>query len=85
MERGMAWKIGNTYHANAVTEREVRVQATRCGLDPNEAVHRLHRLIERMRTAKEDMRQEGWDMTHLEEGGMNTRMERAGEWTGREP
>ena len=83
LERGMAWKIGNTYHANAVTERGIGVQATRCGLDPNEAVHRLHGLAERMRTAKEDMRREGWDMTHLDAGGVDTRMERAGEWAGR--
>ena len=80
----MAWKIGNAYHANAVTERGIGVQATKCGLDRNEAVRRLHGLAERVRTAKEGMVQEGWDMTHLDEEGIDARLERAGGWTGGE-
>lgn len=43
LERGMAMRIGRTYHIRAVDESALRHQAKRCALDADEAIERTHR------------------------------------------
>lgn len=80
LERGMAMRIGRTYHTRAVDARAIRNQAVRCGLDPEEAIHRTHALAERVRDAVAALRKEGWDTTILESTGTTDRCDRSFEW-----
>lgn len=82
LDRGMAMRIGNTYHTRAVNAGAIRHQATRCGLDPDEALQRTHALAERARDAVTALREEGWDTTVLEGTGTLDRCDRACEWAG---
>ena len=80
LERGMAMRIGNTYLTRGVDAGAIRNQAARCGLDPDEAIHRTHALAERVRDAVAALRKEGWDTTILESTGAMDRCDRACEW-----
>ena len=77
LTREMAWKIGSTYHANAVNEKDLGGQAALCGLDGKEAVQRLHELAEKVRTASEEMKIDGWNLEVLERAGVSRRLDRA--------
>ena len=80
LERGMAMRIGNTYHTRGVDAGAIRNEAARCGLDPDEAIHRTHALAARVGDAVAALRKEGWDTTILEGTGAMDRCDRAGEW-----
>ena len=79
LERGMAMRIGNAYQTRAVDGEALRNQATRCGLDPDEAIRRTHALAERIRDAVTALREEGWDTAILENTGAMERCDRAWE------
>ena len=80
LERGMAMRIGRTYHVRAVDDRALRNEATKCGLDPSEAVERTHTLAERVRDAIEALQAEGWNTAILEHSGTLDRCEKAWGW-----
>ena len=80
LERGMAMRIGNTYHTRGVDAGAIRHQAAQCGLDPDEAIHRTHALAERVRDAVAALQTEGWDTTVLESAGAMDRCDRACKW-----
>ena len=80
LERGMAMRIGHTYHVRAVDDRALRAEAAKCGLNPAEAIERTHALAERVRDAITALQQEGWDTTVLETAGTLDRCDRAHEW-----
>ena len=80
LERGMAWKIGNTYRVDKVTKKGLLVEARKCGLDPEEALGRACTLSERMRETIMEMEQDGWDLSLLNDAGMNERLADVCEW-----
>ena len=80
LERGMAMRIGNTYHIRGVNAGAIRNQAARCGLDPDEAIQRTHALAERVRDALAVLGKDGWDTAILEGTGAMERCDRASEW-----
>jgi len=80
LERGMAMRIGGTYHVRAVDEAALRNQATRCALDPEEAIARTYRVAQRVRSAIEALEEEGNDVSILKEAGTLERCEAAREW-----
>lgn len=81
LDRGMAMRIGHTYHIRGVNEGAIRNQAERCGLDPDEAAQRTHALAKRVRGAVAALRKEGWDTTVVESTGAMDRCDQACEWT----
>lgn len=80
LERGMAWKIGNTYRVDKVTKKGLLVEARKCGLEPEEALGRARTLSERMRETSMEMEQEGWNLSPLNDAGMNERLADVCEW-----
>lgn len=80
LARGMAWKIGNTYRVDEVTRKGLLVEARKCGLDPEEALRRACTLSERMRETIMEMEREGWNLSPLNDAGMNERLADVCEW-----
>ena len=80
LDRGMAMRIGRAYHIREVDDRALRNEAAKCGLDPDEAIHRTRRLAERVRDAVVELRGEGWDTSILERPGSLERCSRACTW-----
>ena len=80
LARGMAMRIGGTYHVRAVDHRALRNEAAKCGLDPDEAIHRTHAIAQRVRDAIVELRNDGWDTTIVEQPGSLERCDRACEW-----
>ena len=80
LSRGMAMRIGGTYQLRAVDDRALRNEATKCGLDPAEAIARTHALAERVRDAIKALRSQGWDTAILDDTGSIERCHKAGEW-----
>ena len=80
LTRGMAMRIGRTYHIREVDDRALRNEAAKCGLDPDEAIHRTHALAGRVRDAIVALRDAGWDTSILEHAGSLERCDRTCEW-----
>lgn len=76
LTRGMAWNMGGTWQAGAVTKTNLHKQAVRCGLDGDEAVERTRGLGERMHDALAEMKEEGMDVSALEAAGFEERFGR---------
>ena len=80
LQRGMAMRIGRTYQVREVDEHALQNEASKCGLDPIEAIERTHTLSERVHDAIQTLREEGWNTSILENSGTLDRCEKACEW-----
>ena len=77
----MASRIGRAKTAEQVTAADLKREAERCGLNPEEAVERAHELAEKIRDTLAELSREGsWDTARIVEGGAPTRYERAFDW-----
>ena len=76
----MAMKVGKKGDDAWVQEPQVRREAAKCGLDPDEAIRRTHDLAGRVRRGLEGMEDEGWDVGFLVKAGIDERLCRACEW-----
>ncbi len=78
----MACRIGQATKADKVTREDLKREAGRCGLDPDQAIERTHEIGEGIRDTLAELAQEGlWDAKRIESGGAPTRYERACEWS----
>ena len=82
LERGMAMRIGRAWRVDEVDARALRNEAGRCGLEPGQALERLRALAEKTRGGLEAMKAEGWDVSMLEQAGIEGRLDRAREAAG---
>ena len=77
----MASRIGRARTANDVTQADLKREAGRCGLDPDEAIEKAHEIGEKIRdTLAELTRERGWDTARVKDGGAPTRYQRACDW-----
>ena len=77
----MASRIGRARTASDVTRADLKREAERCMLDPDEAIERAHELGEKIRdTLAELTREGGWDTARITNAGTATRYERACDW-----